>query len=279
MSQQEQTVTEEETSKEEGASISTRPFVARCKSAEGLKALAQIISTLTDEATFEATVDGLKLRCMDPSHIALIDVQWPKEGFELYECDSPVKFGVRMDEFLKVIRRADKKDSVQLTIGNDAMLHIDMAGGGYPRSYKSKMIDSSAGDTPMPKLNFNTRIETPVDLLDRVLSDVQVVSEYVEIEAKGNKPPVFSGRGDTGESKVTLGAETVMKEVTCECKEDSKATYSLDYLAKAIKAALAGESIKTAVIEFSSKMPLRFELTSTTSKARVHYYLAPRVQD
>ena len=49
-------------------------FVAKTKSPEEWKAVASAISTLVDEATFEATAEGISFRGMDPSHIALIDI-------------------------------------------------------------------------------------------------------------------------------------------------------------------------------------------------------------
>src|SRR5919204_2593727 len=179
-------------------------FVARSKSPDDWKAVASAISTLVDEATFEAAAEGLSFRGMDPSHIALIDIYWPNHAFEKYECDSLVKFGIRVDEFSKLIKRADKKDAIEITLGNDSMLHVKMS-NGYKREYKSRLIESSASSTPLPKLNFNSKVVLTATAFDKVLSDVQVVSEYISIESKSGKIN-FSGRGDSGEADITLEA-------------------------------------------------------------------------
>ncbi len=166
---------------------------------------------------------------MDPSHIALIDIYWPNHAFEKYECDSLVKFGIRVDEFSKLIRRADKKDAVEISIGDDSMLHVKMS-NGYKREYKSHLIESSASSTPLPKLNFNSKAVFTATAFDKVLSDVQVVSEYISIESKSGRIN-FSGRGDSGEADITLEAGNEGLE-ELEAKEESKATYSIDYLSK-----------------------------------------------
>jgi proliferating cell nuclear antigen len=109
---------------------------------------------------------------------------------------------------------------------------------------------------------------------DKVLSDVQVVSEFISLESKAGKIN-FAGRGNSGEASVTLesGNEGLEELVV---KEDSKATYSLDYLSKITKAVVAmGGSV---VAEYSSKMPLRLEFR-IANVGRIHFYLAPRVQD
>jgi proliferating cell nuclear antigen len=58
--------------------------------------------------------------------------------------------------------------------------------------------------------------------------------------------------------------------------EDSLGTYSIDYLSKITKAISAvGGSV---IAEYSSKMPLRLEFT-VANLGRIHFYLAPRIQD
>ncbi|MGC1929096.1 MAG: hypothetical protein WA667_08985, partial [Candidatus Nitrosopolaris sp.] len=45
-------------------------FVAKTRSPDEWKVIVSAISTLVDEATFEATVEGISFRGMDPSHVA-----------------------------------------------------------------------------------------------------------------------------------------------------------------------------------------------------------------
>ena len=57
-------------------------FSAKTNGADEWKAIISAISTLVEEATFEATVEGISFRGMDPSHVALIDINWPNSAFE-----------------------------------------------------------------------------------------------------------------------------------------------------------------------------------------------------
>src|SRR6058998_1976208 len=102
---------------------------------------------------------------MDPSHIALIDIHWPNHAFEKYECDSLVKFGIRIDEFSKLIKRADKKDAIEISLSDDSMLRVKMS-NGYKRKSKTPLLEGSASFTPLPKLNFIPRaVLTPMRLI------------------------------------------------------------------------------------------------------------------
>jgi proliferating cell nuclear antigen len=109
---------------------------------------------------------------------------------------------------------------------------------------------------------------------DKILSDVQVISEYISIESK-QKQVQFLGKGDSGEADIILesGSEG-LEELSMH--EDSKGTYSLDYLSKITKAvSTVGGSVAA---EYSTKMPLRLEFR-VANLGRIHFYLAPRVQD
>ena len=248
-------------------------FRAKTKSTEEWKAVTSAISTLVDEATFEANVEGISFRGMDPSHVALIDIHWPNSTFESFECDSAIKFGVRIDELLKIIRRGDKKDSVEISLGDDSTLLIKMY-NGYLREYKMRLIESSASATPLPKLSFNTKAVLVAGSFDRILSDINIVSEYLSVKSESSAVH-FSGKGDSGEAEIVLDPKSEgLEELVV--KEQSIATYSIDYLSKITRAiSTVGGSIAA---EFSSKMPIRLEFR-VLNIGRIHFYLAPRVQD
>jgi proliferating cell nuclear antigen len=248
-------------------------FIAKTKSPEEWKIINSAISTLVDEATFEATSEGISFRGMDPSHVALIDIFWPNTAFDSYECDTELKFGVRISEFSKLIKRTDKKDELEVSISDQDVLRIKTS-GSYKREYKMRLIESSSGSTPLPKLSFNSKLVLSLPSFDKILSDIEVVSEYVEIESHPEKIE-FVGKSDTGEAVVIMEQNSEgLEEI--DVKEESKATYSLDYLLKIVKS--VSSVGLAAAIEYSTKMPIRLEFR-IANIGRIHFYLAPRVQD
>ncbi len=245
-------------------------FSARTNGSDDLKAIISAISTLVEEATFVATAEGITFRGMDPSHVALIDISWPNSAFEKYECDSDVKFGVRIDEFSKLIKRAEKKDSIEINISEDKMLLVAI---GKNKKYKMRLIESSASDTPLPKIPYDAKIELSTAAFDKILGDVQVVSDYLTIHATESKAE-FSGKGDSGE--VVIDLEENMEEIEdLSIKEDCTGTYSLEYLNPVVKA--VGTTAGTIICEYSSAKPLRIEF-KVANIGRIHFYLAPRVE-
>ena len=245
-------------------------FSAKTSGSDDLKAIISAISTLVEEATFVATAEGITFRGMDPSHVALIDISWPNSAFEKFECDSDIKFGVRIDEFSKLIKRADKKDSIAISISEDNMLLVSI---GSNKKYKMRLIESSASDTPLPKIPYDAKIELTTTAFDKILGDVQVVSDYLTIGAKEAKAE-FSGKGDSGEVSIDIEKDNEVLQ-NLEVKADSEGTYSLEYLNPVVKA--VGTTAGSITCEFSSAKPLRIEF-KVANIGRIHFYLAPRVE-
>ncbi|MEM3063849.1 MAG: proliferating cell nuclear antigen (pcna) [Candidatus Nitrosotenuis sp.] len=244
-------------------------FSAKTSGSDEWKAILSAISTLVEEATFEATSEGITFRGMDPSHVALIDISWPNSAFEKYESDGDIKFGVRIDEFSKLIKRADKTESIEISISDNMLLILI----GKNKQYKMRLIESSATDTPLPKIPYDAKIELATLLFDKILGDVQVVSDYLTIKTTESKAE-FSGKGDSGEVLISLQKQ--QDELTdISVKEESTGTYSLEYLNPIVKA--VGTASGSIVCEYSSAKPLRIEF-KVANMGRIHFYLAPRVE-
>ncbi len=196
-------------------------FSAKTNGSDDLKAIISAISTLVEEATFVANAEGITFRGMDPSHVALIDISWPNSAFEKYECDSEIKFGVRIDEFSKLIKRADKKDGIEISLTEDNLLLVSI---GKNKKYKMRLIESSASDTPLPKVPYDAKIGLTTNGFDKILGDVQVVSDYLTIKTNESVAE-FSGKGDSGE--VVIELEKGSQELTeVSAKQESIGTYS-----------------------------------------------------
>lgn len=251
-------------------------FTALTRTAELWKSISSAIMTIVDEAHFEANKDGLQFRSMDPSHIALIDISCPAVAFERYNCPSTVKFGFRVDDFAKVIKRADSGDSVELGI-QDSMLNIKTS-GKYTRSYKLRLIESTSGsNTPLPKLNLESKLVLAPSILDRILSDIAVVADKITIETAENRTVLFSTRGDSGEATVTIDDKSGVENLNeISITKPSKATYNAEFISKLVKA--LGTSTEKVTAEFTSKMPLKLTF-ALPNAVKIEFFLAPRVED
>ena len=252
----------------------TALFFAKTSTSSEWKAVAAAVKTLVEEATFEATSEGLSFRAMDPSHVALVDLAWPLVAFEKYECDKPFKFSLRVEDLVKLVGRSDTKDSIEITSTEEDAIMMKFM-NGYKREFTIHLIESTGGTAPLPKLEFDTKATLTKSIFEKVLSDIAVVSDQVTILASKDKLS-FSGKSDMGQASIQLeknDADVLDLQVGAE----SKATYSIDYLIGITKA--VGGVSDTLLAEFSTKKPIRLEFKLNDQGARAHYFLAPRVSD
>ena len=271
-------------------SISELHLFTITKTSEIWKSISSAIMTIIDEALFDAGPQGITFRSMDPSHIALIDINWPSSAFEKYHCDSTIKFGVRIDEFAKIIKRANANDSIEIgvVLVNSSLNIKTQSDGGYLRNYKMRLIESTGNTSPLPQMTFDSKIVIGIATLDKILSDVGAISEKITIDSSSSgistnkKTVIFSGDNDRGEARVTIDANDdkskveFLEEITV--KETSKSTYNIDFISKIIRA-IGHQSSNLVTIEYSSNKPLRLEFLLLSSMVKLQFYLAPRIQD
>jgi len=249
-------------------------FFAKTASSQEWKAVSSAIKTLVEEATFDATSEKLTFRAMDPSHVALVDLEWPNSAFSKYECDKPFKFSLRVEDLVKLIGRSDAKDSVEMSSTADDIIAVKFL-NGYKREFEIHLIESTGGSAPLPKLDFSTTVTLTKTMFDKLLSDISVVSDQVTIQASKEKL-TFSGKSDIGRASIELQKNDA-DVLELKTEGEDKATYSIDYLTNIIRA--AGSATDTVDCSFSSKKPILLQFKLNDQGARIHFFLAPRVSD
>lgn len=248
-------------------------FKLKVADAKLLRDMITSISILVDEATFKLDSEGIKLRAMDPSRVAMVDFEWPKTIFEEYQCTEPTKMCINITELLKLLKRAGKDETVELALDEKTgRLQVRIA-GKYSRNFTMPTLEASEEEVPTPKLTFNVKVKATTNGLSQAIEDAQLVSDHVRIEADQEKL-AFNATGDLMGAEISLqkGSDTILD---LEAKEPAKATFSLSYLSEIIKAASATSDIST--LEFSSDMPIKIDFQQT-KEGKLTFYLAPRIE-
>jgi proliferating cell nuclear antigen len=248
-------------------------FKIKVGDAKPFRDMITSISILVDEATFKLDPEGLKLRAMDPSRVAMIDFEWPKTAFEEYECTEPTKMCINITELLKLIKRSGKGETLELALDDKTgKLQVKIS-GKYTRNFTMPTLEASEEEVPTPKITFNVKIKATTDGLSQAIEDAQLVSDHVKVEADSEKV-VFNASGDLMGAIITLqkGSDALLE---LEAKEPQKATFSLSYLTEIIKA--ASQTSDIATLEFSSDMPIKLDFQQA-KEGKLTFYLAPRIE-
>jgi len=246
-------------------------FRAVLTSAKLWKGIIAAISELVDEANFVVAPDGLRLRAMDPSHVAMVELDLPPTAFDEYECTEETTIGVNFDEFKKLLKRASARERLEMELANRSRLIIRFVGKAL-RTFRMPLIDIAGEELPSPSIEFNVKARVIADALKDAIKDASVISDYVRFKADQEALTIMAS-GDRGDVEVKL-SEDMGSLVELEVKEPSASTYSLSYLSDMMKAVVAAE---IATIQFSTDMPLRLDF-ELPGEGRITYYLAPRME-
>jgi proliferating cell nuclear antigen len=225
----------------------------------------EAIAALIDEGTFQIDSEGLKLRAMDPSQIALVDFEIPAKAFESFKCDAPTSIGVDFAELSKITKRAKPEDKINISI--DTRLKMVFQ-GETRREFTIGIIESTSNPPKEPKIEFTGEVKITPTILKDALKDAELISNHVALKA--DKTLGIKSDGDTGSVDIEFPED---KLLSIKCDKPSRAVYSLEYLNSILKAA---EIPSVVNISLKSDAPLKVEYT--IGDGRVIYYLAPRIE-
>ncbi|MEX2720743.1 MAG: proliferating cell nuclear antigen (pcna) [Candidatus Wukongarchaeota archaeon] len=248
-------------------------FEAKLSDARIFSQIVDAISALIDEGNYYFSPDGLSFRAMDPSHVAMVDLELNKAFFEDYVCEEDFVLGVNFDELSKITSRAGAGDALTLETSEEegGRLRIKLMGKAT-RIFTLPILSLESEELPRLEIDFNVKTSLDSDLLKQALKDAGIAGEYVEIIAEDNTLKIES-RGERQSVQISLekDGEGVHEY---NVSESSKSMYAIDMLSKMIKAASLSDVV---TVEFSSDMPMKFSF-GLPGQGKLTYFLAPRIE-
>ncbi|KYH37128.1 MAG: DNA polymerase [Candidatus Hecatellales archaeon B24] len=241
--------------------------------ARAWRKLLEAISTLVEEATFDIKPEGLYLRAMDPSHVAMVDFEYERDTFQEFECPEPSKICVGLGEMLKLLRRVGSGETLEMSLDTAANRLTMKLTGRYTRRFAIPLLQPSTSELPTPKLTFDARVKLDADHLRDAILEVSNVSDQVRFTASQDKLSLV-GESETGRVEIDFERDNP-SVYDFNVQGEVKALYGVGFLEDMVKA--GSESSKLVSVEFSTDKPVKLDY-ELTPKGRLTYYLAPRIE-
>jgi proliferating cell nuclear antigen len=233
----------------------------------------EAISTLVEEATFDIKPEGLYLRAMDPSHVAMVDFEYEKDAFQEFECSEPSKICVGLGEMLKLLKRVGSGETLEMSLDTAANRLTMRLTGRYTRRFAIPLLQPSTSELPTPKLAFDARVKLDADHLRDAILEVSNVSDQVRFMAGQDKLSLI-GESETGRVEIDFERDNP-SVYEFNVQGEVKALYGVGFLEDMVKA--GSDSSKLVSVEFSTDKPIRLNY-ELQPKGRLTYYLAPRIE-
>ncbi|MEM4473040.1 MAG: DNA polymerase sliding clamp [Archaeoglobaceae archaeon] len=237
-------------------------------SGEILKTISRAIVALVSECRIHFLNKGLHSRAVDPSNVAMVIVDVPKESMESYRIDEEKTIGVDMNRVFEISKAISAKDLVEISVQNETNLRIKFGAV----EYNLALIDPSAirKEPKIPELNLPAKIVLDAKEFKKAISASEKVSENIVLKSDKNGFTI-EAKGDL--EKITFSMTS--GELIEFNGGEARSMFSLDYLKEFCKIAGAGDLL---TIYLGTNYPGRFSFELAGGKMRVEYILAPRVE-
>lgn len=237
-------------------------------SGEILRTLTRAIVALVSECRIHFLNKGLHSRAVDPSNVAMVIVDVPKESIESYRVESEKTIGVDMNRVFDISKTISTKDLVELSIQDEATLRIKFGSV----EYNLALIDPSAirKEPKIPELNLPAKIVLDAGEFKKAISATEKISENVVLKSDKNSFTI-EAKGDVEKLTFTMTGSELIEFNGGE----ARSMFSIDYLKEFCKVAGAGDLL---TIYLGTNYPGKFSFELVGGKVKVEYILAPRVE-
>lgn len=240
------------------------------KEAKLWKACVSAVSSLIEDAAFVVSPSGLRLRAMDPSHIALVDLELPPQVFEEFSVEKQTTIGIHIPEMIKVVSRAKSGEGLTIEL-EESTNRLNLTFAGPPvRRLSVPTIDVQDANYPEPKLIFTATMEVPTGLIQDGIKDAELIGENVEFEAttEGLRMRAESEKG-ASELVLAVGSAAL---TNFTANPPARARCAIPYLGKIFSNSPPG----TVGIKLGTDLPI--SITYPISGGKLQFLLAPRIE-
>jgi len=234
--------------------------------------ILKAINSINDEITLNFNEDSLTVLSMDPSHVALIDLEIPKEAFEKWHVPEPTtRICLNIKEVLKTVFKKTYKDEMLLfeyDPNKDDSTATFTLRSDVRRIKKVPVLEPLEEEIPQPRIFFKSRARLLSKTVKRkILDDLSTSSEHLRISISDDEI-LFSV--NSGEEKTPLERDND-NVLELKCDEESSATYTMSYLMDIFKG--FQDLTEVVSLHLSEDMPIKIEVE--LPQGRLDYYVAP----
>ena len=261
-------------------------YILRFKTvqASGIQKLIECMKDILTDVNWEFDSSGIKVICMDGSHVCLINMKLNQENFEYFYCPNKIKVGISMNNFAKLIKNIGNNDAIEMHITtkneNVLTIMIDNMDKNISTVVNLKLLDIDDADISIPDTTPDTIITMSSQELQRYFRDLLIVSDILHVEACSEYLKL-SCNGDFADKCVLIKGgsnnnEDSQVSSSISHKQIVKGRFSLKYLNLFTK----GSTNMCSVVEIMLKndYPIIIKY-AVASLGHITFCLAPKVDD
>ncbi len=243
-------------------------FKARIRM-EVLREMVEVISTLVSEVKLGISKDGIDVKAVDPSHVAMLVLKLNKNAFEEFTGE-PTEIGVDVEKMKEVLRLCKPGDVLDLQYDggkNRLVLHV-----GKVTRHMAVIDPAGITDPKVPNVTPPGVAVVRTEELRQGIRGSESISDHVTITLEPESFTMHS-EGETDRVDLQLPKENLKR---LDAKEAVKSMYPLDFFSNMVKSITSSEEV---TLHVGNEYPLKIEFQVAGGKGEGRFLLAPRVEE
>lgn len=243
-------------------------FKARLKM-EVLRELVEVISTLVTEVKLTVSMEGIDVKAVDPSHVAMLVLKLNKGAFEEFTGEA-TELGVDVEKLKEVLRLSKPGDLIDLQYdGGKNRLVVKV---GKVTRHMSIVDPAGITDPKVPNVTPPGVAVVGMEELRQGIRGSESISDHVTLTLDPEGFTMHS-EGETDRVDMRLPKEGLKR---LEAKETVKSMYPLDFFSSMVKSITSSDLV---TLHVGNEYPLKIDFTVAAGKGEGHFLLAPRVEE
>lgn len=237
-----------------------------------LSKLVKPMEHLRDEALLKVDKNKMTYLCVDPAHVAMMQIEIPKKVFNVWKLTLPkgekeASFAIELFKLKEVMKLATGMDRLEM--------FVDIENGSMQIKLKNltrnfRLIDTEQFSEPkIPNLNLNTTVNIKNEHLRKGLDAVSTVSDHVVLIVE-NEEFIVMAQGDTDEVEMRMEKDE-LEELS---GENCRSLFPLDYIMTFSKAIASKLELE---MKLGTDYPTMIEIEDSSGWDLL-YLLAPRIE-
>jgi proliferating cell nuclear antigen len=243
-------------------------FKARIKM-EVLREAVEVISTLVSEVKLSVSKDGIEVKAVDPSHVAMLVLKLKPTVFEEFTGE-PTEIGIDVEKIKEVLRLSKPGDILELQYdGGKNRLVVSV---GKVTRQMSVVDPAGITDPKVPNVSPPGVAIVGMEELRQGIRGSESISDHVTLELD---PEGFTMHSEGETDRVDLHIpKSGLKKL--EVKEKVRSMYPLDFFSSMVKSITSSD---LATLHVGNEYPLKIEFAVAGDRGEGRFLLAPRVEE
>lgn len=239
--------------------------------ADAFSYIFRTLEDFIDEVTLDFTQEGLRIRGIDPSKVAFIDILIPSGYFEEYNVNEEEKVGIKLKDLNDVLKTSTKNDSLYLETDENQTVNITLD-GEYERTFTFPSITASELEVPNLNLEFPFKAKALTVTFSEIIDEIEEIGgDSVTLKSENGKL-YLTANSDLGSETVELSTEN--GGLLESEGSDAESVYGLEYIVNTSKMRKPSDTVEIA---FGSQIPLKLRY-NLPQGGYADFYIAPRAE-